>query len=34
MYLENDKILMREIEHDTNGMIYHVHELGELLLLT
>ena len=33
MYLENYKILMKEIEHDTNGMIYHVHKLGELILL-
>ena len=31
-YLENDKMLMKEIQDDTNGKIFHVHVLEELIL--
>ena len=33
MYLENYKMLMKEIQYDTNGKIFHVHVLEELILL-
>ena len=29
LYIENYKTLMKEIEDDTNGEIYHVHGLEE-----
>ena len=32
-YLENYKMLMKEIQYDTNGKIFHVHVLEELILL-
>jgi len=31
LYSENCKTLVKEIENDTNGKIYHVHGLEELI---
>ena len=33
LYSENYKTLTKEIEDDTNRKIYHIHGLGELILL-
>ena len=32
LYFENYKILMRDIEDDTNEKIFHAHGLGEQIL--